>query len=457
MPNLRCIPWWVWPIAVLILLIATALCAIMIMRDGAMKELRQLAAKLEASGRGITVQHLVDSAPVVDPGRQAAAWALLGGSTSIKDPAVPVWGMRARFPVQADAARMAAETEAFLAATQAKREAWRRLHAEGPVTLGLLGWIREDLPDPPRASLVDASTCRTMNTQIALQLGTSFATEARAATDPMEALADLDALIAATGHRSSIIDTMILLRLGEMRDEAYLEATLRGADTTEWSDDAPDVLTGVAEAFRTERLLFGGSFYQGIVSGRGVGATPGMSSPGVLANGFGQWVYGAVAPHDVVVVQRGHLLGEDLCRTGVGDIAKMHAELQGQTWRHPIASIALPNLLEIAATGVQYDTSGRRLRIAALVAREWLRSGRLPADEAVLPPACMTLAAATRRCPAIRYQRLADSRFRLWTDPATPATDLLPAGRIDAPVPVTGPWAGKRWWLELDLSGIGQP
>lgn len=457
MLNPRSIPWWMWAIAALLLLIALALCTIVIMRDGAMKELRQLASELEASGRGIAVQHLVDGAPLVDPARQAAAWALVGGGSSIKDPAVPVWGMQACFPRAADAGRIATETESFLAATQAKREGWRRLHAEGPVTLGLLGWIREDIPDPARASVVGASSCRMMNFQAAVQLGTAFATEARASSDPTDALAELDSLIMATGTRGSIIDTMIRLRLGEMRDEAYLEATLRGTDTARWSQDAPDVLTQVAEAFRTERLLFGGGFYQDIVSGRGIGITPGVSTSWPLAERLGHWTYGAVVPHDVVVVQRGELLGEDLCRTGVGDVAKMHAELQRQTWRHPIASIGLPNLLEIAATGVQRDTSARRLRIAALVAQVWLSSGHLPADEAGLPAGCAALAAASKRCPAILYQRLDDSRFRLWTDPATPATDLLPAGRIDAPVPSTAPWVGRPWWLELDLSGIAQP
>lgn len=453
----RQIPWWAWPIAILLLLLAIGLCAITIMRDGAMKELRSLAAELEASGRGITVQRLVDGAPVVDPSRQAAAWALLGGGSPIKDPAVPVWGMQARFPRPADAQRMPAETAAFLTATHGKREAWRRLHAEGPVVLGLLGWLGQDIPDPARASVVTASACRTMNMQATMQLATAFAVEARAAADPASALAELSALVAATGTSGSIIDTMVRFRLRGILDEARLEAALRGADAGAWVRDAPDVLDEVAESFRTERLLFGGAFYQDVASGRGIGTTPGMGTSWPLVDRFGQWVYGAVAPHDVVIVHRGELLGEDLCRTGVGDVAKMHAELARQRWRHPIASIALPNLLEIATTGVQYDTSGRRFRIAAMLAREWLESRRLPVDEAALPAGCSTLAAASRRCPAIRYQRIADSRFRLWTDPATPATDLLPAGRIDAPGPATDPWTNRRWWLELDLSGIGQP
>ncbi len=455
--NLRLVPWWAWVVAVVLLLVATAMTAVMIMRDAAMRELRSFAAELEASGRGIAVQRLVDGVPIVDPARQAAAWMLLGAGSSIKDPTVPVWGMQARFPRPSDVGRMPAEKEAFLTATLGKREAWRRLRAEGPVTLGLIGWLREDIPDPARASAASAGACRTMSMQAAMQLATAFATEARASADPGAALAELSALVAATGNGGAIIDTMIRLRLRGILDEARLEAALRGADARAWSREMPDTLDEVAESLRTERLLMGGGFYQDITSGRGIGTTPGMGISWPLADRFGQWVYGAIAPHDVVVVHRGELLGEDLCRTGIGDVAKMQAELARQTWRHPIASIALPNLLEIAIAGVQHDVSGRRFRIAALLAQEWLESGRLPADEAALPAPCSALAAASKRCPAIRYQRIADSRFRLWTDPATPATDLLPAGRIDAPVPSTAPWTNRRWWLELDLSGIGQP
>ena len=56
--------------------------------------------------------------------------------------------------------------------------------------------------------------------------------------------------------------------------------------------------------------------------------------------------------------------------------------------------------------------------------------------------------------PEIHYSVVAPGRFRLWTDPATPATDLLPAGRIDAPKPTTAAWSEGKWWLELDLSQV---
>lgn len=458
-------PWWGWVVAVVVLLLGVVMTALFTYRQHGLSELRRLAKEIQAQGRGVTPGDFVARAPTVDRARQARAWMLIGngGGGWFGSPPVKTWGMDARFLRAAEMPKRDAESERILSRSATDRESWKKLHREGPVVVSAFGWVAEDLPDPANAGIMKTAAIRLPNLLAVRALATALATEAFRAPDPLPSLAELDALVSAQKPSGALIDAMILMATAAIRDQAWLEAVTRGANPAPWRADRNDLLAAVAEGFAAERMLFQGGLYQDVIAGRSLSPVMMGMSGGTWKETAGIWVSGRIAyftmPTDNAFGLRCSVHSEDFCRTGIDGGAPLMARLTDPWFRaiHPTASIIIPNLTESAITAVQAETAARRLRITGRLVHHWLATGSLPADETTADFPDCDLLAAQRHGPAILYERLTPTRFRLWTDPATPPTDLLPAGRIDAPKPTTLPWYNGGWCTELDLSALTPP
>jgi hypothetical protein len=126
-----------------------------------------------------------------------------------------------------------------------------------------------------------------------------------------------------------------------------------------------------------------------------------------------------------------------------------------------VASLTLPNLTECGVVAIESANGHRLARCAAAVADVYRRTSTLP--EAI--PAFATSAAIDANAPALLYERLSPSRFRIGIDPTGPLPPAIPADRwkatfyastLGAPPAKTTAFAGRgaRWSCEIDLDAI---
>ena len=453
----RTIPWWGWLLIVLGVLGVALLSTALVIRQRGWHELNALTDRIRAEGRGLTPADLVAEAPVVDVARQERAWALVGANGLYPEMRTKTWGMAAWDPSTKDPAKLAKESAQVLHDSATCRQQWRELRAEGHVVLSLFGWLKHDLPEPEKAGIAKMAASRIPNLMAMRQLANAFATEARTAPDPRLALAELDALVSSCSPNGSIIDAMMAIAVSAIRDEAWLEAATRGMDPEGWISLIPQHRLAALNGLRAERLSFGGGFYQDVQRGTHFPfASPTSSglAQEILSNCAGS-LYSVIAPKDIGLYERWMLAGEDVVRTNTGSLSALVPELTTNRWVHPISSIGLPNLTESGITGTQAELNARRVRLAALLTYALHQGTPLPASAADFSPEAQALAAPTAFTPGTQYERLSPTRFRLWTDPKSPSTELFPASRITAPKPTKARFTHQSSsWLELDLAPV---
>ena len=448
--NPRTWPWWTWILVILAMLVALVVSLGLVLRNQGMHELRITIDELHARGFNVLPRDLLARAPAVDPLRQARAWALFGNGGSWTSRTQPIYGPGAVASGDAEAKRI-------LADSAAARSEWRSLYQAGPVVLSLYGWVAAHTPDPDHAGIATLAASPIPSMLNLRNMAEALATEARRADDPRAALADLDALVAAGQPSGSMIDAFTCLAVAGIRDDAWLEAAARGViDPKPWIDArSADELAMVADGIAAERMLFGGGFVQDIHNGT-LDSFAYASFGGGLMERLAWYTttlpVPIAAPHDVAFYLREVTKGEVLARTGHGDVSNLGPRLRAERWRLPISAIALPDTGEAVISGAERAFQARVSRCAAGIAWDFAHGVALPADAAHLPAAVAALVPATAFAPTLRYTRLSATRFRLDCDPATPPTDLLPTGRIEAWKPIKERFKQTKWGLEWDLA-----
>jgi hypothetical protein len=463
-PHPRTWPWWIWVLLLVAVLVSILLSGALVIRSQGQRELRLVIDDLHARGLPVLPADLVARAPTVDAGRQARAWALFGGGGSWTEANVNTYGLQAI----ADSARrkkdgkiddrIASESARIIAASATARAEWRRLWQEGPVVLSAFGWLRAHLPDPEQAGFASMAATPIPSLLQVRYLASALATEARLAADPAPALADLDALVAAHQPSGSLIDAMIAIAIAAIRDDAWLEAVARGGEPRPWLTQNWDPMRHVADALAAERVFYAGGYVQDLRRGSlTLYSLFGLSSS---FSGGGRWESVSflgqlfvLGPHDAAFMLRELAVGETLARTGQSAAGgTVESRLRAQGWRVPVSRILMPNTLESVYTAAGSEFRGRMLRIAEGIVWNFRSTGTVPADAAHLPDLVAPLAAATAWSPALRYTRLSATRFRLDCDPATPPTEVIPAGRIEAWKPASSSFLVRHWGLEWDLA-----
>ena len=466
LPNPRHWPWWGWALCVVATLLTMVLSAALMYRQTGMRELRAEVARMQAAGYGVVPADLSKLMPTVDRARQNRAWALLGSAgPSWKEPKFPFAGLAARFSISSrspEKARIEHQTEIarLLEDSKTARADWATLSSEGPLVLTGLGWLTSDPATSSRTDL-ETNAAKTIPSLLQVrQLANVLAVEARVATDPRPALASLDAIITGQDHHGYQIDAMILIMVMQIRDDAWLEAVLRGTNPQPWLSNTVPCLTRVADSFAIERMLWCGLNTQQILNGK----TPVYSAFGWSGGSRSAWdeardfisnsLWWFLSPTDTMWYLRGITECERLNRDGHGDPKAMALKIHGFGWRTPISAMSLPNLAEAGTTAARAELVQRRSRLAGAIIHVWNTTKSLPTTLSELPPLTAQLAIPRADLPVIRYTRVSPTRFLLDSDPATPATPMVPSGTITAAPTLSGPYKSGPWSLELDLAEL---
>ena len=452
-------PWWGWVLAVCGAFVCVVLSAAFAWREMGIRSLKAEITQLQTAGRPALPGDLWRLIPPHDPERQERVWLLVSDASSpwllLKDTA----GMEARTTSGAALGDLAKNSQAILDGSHSMRSQWRALHREGPVVVSLLGWLSADFKDPSQIGMTESLMSRIPNLLTLMGLANALATAARLEADPRASWADLDALITATAHPGGVIDAMISMAIRRIRDSAYLEATLRGTDVEHWIQDCPSTLALLADGLIGVRALNGGGLAQdamqsrGLASGRTTPRNPFFARVRGWMNSRHYWL---TIADDARFALETFSWAEDVCRTGVDrgkpDLLKLH---DPWFWTfHPISTIALPNLAEAGTRAALAEVSARQYRLAALLVRQWRKDRLLPEPAHWADPQAHRLLAAQGLGPALIYERLSDTCLRISIDPHAPASDLLPAGRMNPVTKCTGAWKDAQGWIQLDLSQI---
>ena len=468
LPNPRHWPWWGWALCVVATLGTMTLSAALIYRQTGIHLLRAEVARLHAAGYGVVPADLSQQLPLVDRARQNRAWALFGPTgPSWNEPKYPIAGMTEKKSISSaspESTRIERNLEIArnLDDSKTARSEWVTLSTEGPLVLTGLGWLTID---PATSSLADfeanASNCVASLLRIR-QLANAFAVESRTATDPRPALVALDTLVAGQDHPGYLIDAMILLSTSQIRDEAWLEAVLRGTDPQPWLANTVPCLTRIADSIAIERMLWCGMQSQRILDGKTPGYNPSTwksfprsrSAWESITETLSDSGWSIFAPTDNLWYLRGITECERLSRDGLGDPAALIKEIYDFRWRVLTAAIALPNLAETVKTGARAELKQRRNRLSGALIQFWNTTKSLPNALSELPPLTAQLAIPRADLPVIRYTRVSPTRFLLDSDPATPGTNMVPSGTITAAPTLSGPYLSGQWSLELDLADL---
>ena len=466
LPNPRHWPWWGWALFVVATLLLMVMSAALVYRKTGMRELRAEVALLHAAGYGVVPADLSKLMPAVNRARQNRAWALFGSAGPIwKESKYPLAGISARLSIPSkspenERIKQRAEIFRLLDDSKTARADWATLSSEGPLVLTGLGWLTSD---PATSSPTDLET-NASNTIPSLlnvrQMANALAVEARVASDPRPALASLDAIITGQDHRGYLIDAMILIAVMQIRDDAWLEAVLRGTDPQSWISNTVPCLSRLADSFAIERMLWCGSNTRQILDGK----TPIFSGTSWSLAPRSTWddvkdsisnsMWSILAPTDNLWYLRGITECERVIRDGLGDPKGLALKIHDFRWRAPIAALALPNLAETGNTAARAEISQRRYRLAGAIIHVWNTTKALPNTLSELPLLTAKLAIPRADLPVIRYTRVSPTRFLLDSDPATAATPMIPSGTITAAPTLSGPFKSSLWSLELDLAEL---
>ena len=466
-------PWWGWVIVVVCTVLGVLFSGGVAYRQASLQALHATISEIRTAGRPALPADIFALAPSVDQDRQERLWRVVTDTSGGWWRLQGTGGMEGRFDRSRSPGKLALDSEAMLHGSAANREQWRALHREGPVIISGFGWLRRDVSDPTTIGLERAAATRIPNLLSLRGLGNALATESRLAEDPLHALRDLEALVQAMEKPVSLIDAMIVIAIQSIRDSTWLEATLRGVDPDPWVDLMPRPLEQIADGFAGERALFNGGLAQDALNQSGVGSRWGDSNVLSSAISFSvsntswsqvkSWFQGKLlwftCPSDARFLLQYNLLTEDVCRTGIDRTGPLFARLSEPIYGffHPISGIVVANGSVIAQSGAKAEISDRMYRIAACAVRQWYTTGELPAAEAWNQPQAQRLLAAFPLTPALQYQRLSATRFRIALDPAAPTTALVPAAAAAPTAKFKSPWSTGAHWLELDLAGIPRP
>ncbi len=446
--------WWMWVIAV-VLLLFTAMVSIHL---AGFARYRALQNELRSSGYPVTPVEFVALGPAVDADRQARLWPLVSWPGPKWQDAISQTKVRPPF-------NELSEQQPPLAVDLAKRDqalkdavydldALSTILAEGPCVVSVYGWIERD---PTRLATIDISQSeqsKTPNLLAVRSIVTALATRACLDTNPMPELRRLESFQRTLDHPGVLIDAMISISATKIRDDAILWLATRGRVGTEtllpWVAEPPLQLQWCADGYAGERCIWQEPFsrlnwgFSGVIG----------SDSAFLADMLAFLVEWPIQGYDLTVcssrvaqVEAG-LLGKPVpsgCNMPLG-IPPL------------LTNIILPNLQECAVTAIEAATQHRLKRCAALISAAYRRDGILPAT---LPPEAQGLR-VNDNIPALIYERLSPSRFRIGTDPSGLRPPLIPVVRwkpgyvstIGSPPSSSKSNVVGRWSLEIDLDAI---
>lgn len=443
--------WWMWVVAGILLLV----CLTIAVRIHGTIAFAETQAELKRMGFATTMAEFVAAGPAVDRDRQERLRRLMLSRAGWMDDiasAMPADHLQEQRVTATDLAKRGNA----LRNGAADMGVLGALLAEGPVELSLFGWCERD---PAKLCAITVST--TVTTQLPDLLtcrawANWWSIRACLDPDPEPHLRELNRLVTAMSHPGVLIDAMIAIACSAIRDQTHLWLATRGRLPPDrlraWSAEAPPHRLWCASGWSGERCVF-----QEPLSRMqwGFGSLAGSSDPWYEA-----WAFVRLWPF------QGH--DSAFCVSSLaGSEARLLGRIPPAVRRPPFAfmgltsMISLPNLDECGVVAIESANGHRLARCAAAVADSYRRIGSLP--DAI--PASAPSAAIDADAPALLYERLSPSRFRIGIDPAGPLPPTIPADRwkatfyastIGAPPAKMAAFAGRgaRWSCEIDLDAI---
>jgi len=441
--------WWFW----LIIILALAASALVAIRIAGMRRYADLQTELRGLGYATTMEELVALAPPVDRDRQERFRRIMESRSKwIEDIhyARPANDLREQRHAPKDLERR----------DRALRDGATDMHAitgifdEGPVELSMFGWCERD-PAKLRGISISTATATPLPNLLAVRAFANWwSLRACLDADPEPHLKNLDRLVAAMDRPGALIDAMIVIAVGAIRDQTHLWLATRGRLGDErlrtWGAEAPHHLAWCASGFTGERCLF-----HEPLSRMGWGH-------GIWFNGKG--IVGEVLTFAQIWPLQGYEAA--YCSSAIaGTESRLFNRTEPTIREMPfgyhglIYRIAMPNLFESVTTAAEAANQHRMNRLAALIAMHHHRTGSLPVLTD-LPPALGP------DLPALLYETFPPHRFRIGIDPKGPLPPSVPADRwtgkdyasaIGQPPSKSPQSPNRRWSMELDLAAILVP
>lgn len=434
--------WWHWLLLMAVVLLLIMVAVVLGMRLSGEQRYAEMTAALRAAGKPITIDDVLATLtpPEKDVQEQWRRWA---DSAPIYPDAKFSYETWNRFASGHE--DLPADQRQPIEDLRGTMQPARDLLANDQLRIGFSGFIHELAPLEKRTlEEVNAITSRAVGDFLASRtLAQWLAHEAAIAMDPRPALLDLDRLIRRFRQPLSLIDSMVLFRIHELRDQAYRTIALQGRLPDDlraaWVAEPPAAYDWIADALETERAVFNGVFAKTFLTMSWSTAAFSPDPLGMTGDSWtplnipsGTWMWSTALLDSATIAEVEAHASARLRRERLDPIsATLDHRIQ-----FIIARISLPNLLMCASNGVKTNASHRIERLAVRLVSDLPRLG-LPTDEAdLLAQLGPHSLAAVDDLVALRYERLADDRFRLSIDPGTPVPDFADAALVSS-------WAGS--------------
>lgn len=443
--NLR---WWHVAIIAFSILAAVWFSVETIMRQSGLARYRAVQARLKAEGRPVCLNDL---------------WALASPADRLVQESFKSWErsvVKSKDLFPNDFQRWAAIVAGEQPLAEADRASLERARAEvetgclllrrGDLELNNLSGLESDLPPGP-LTVTDLYAFRGPTLLVMRGLAEHLRREAFLAEDPSQACADLDALHKALSRPVSLIDSMIVIACDHIRDRAMVELAQRQRLPRVWRDrwlaEESQCLAQVAAGYTGERCMFVDACVNGLRQGgedlAGKFLYPEQEAPSVLQRLNGKMATWLTGYADCAIMATTISQIEDRLsgrsRAPIPEFSAIRKDL------HSIGLIAMPNLLASSPFALEADAHQRLTRLAVRVIL-LAEQGPLPADGAELLRRLENTKALDPGGDHLRlyYQRLAEDRFRLGVDPASPIPDFDAPGHMPARCRLSGKPASKK-------------
>jgi hypothetical protein len=257
--NLR---WWHWLLLLLVFIFAIMFAIMLTLRSMGRSDYQRVITEIRAQGKIATLDEFIASVPAVDVALQEE-WDRWSKSAPEYPKYIAPDSGKSVDPMAwkkfiLGKASVPPDVLIELNSTRAAFEPALRMLRTGKLLTTAFGWIVQDLPPEKRAQLSvfeirpNLLTCRSLTNWLHH--------EACTAADPSITLADLRHLHRAMQRSGCLIDSMIAIAVGSIRDQAYLHLQLLGrlpeAEQKRWCEETCDYLHDVASGFDGERAWF---------------------------------------------------------------------------------------------------------------------------------------------------------------------------------------------------------
>lgn len=464
-PRLR---WWMW-MALAITVLAAAMTAV---RLHGFATLADTEAALTARGLPDLTAFLA-SAPTGDADRQERLARLLlsQGSWGDKPPQLPFRELREARPQAGNLKQL----DGFVASGRASIRDLEAILDDGPVCLGLTGW----LPRNP-AAVRRLSPQEIWQRQTGLALMSSrawlnwYGIQACLADDPAPYLHRIDQLHAALLEPGCVLDAMVSIACSSIRDQIRLWLATRGRlevpRMQAWMAEHPQQMAWMRRGLAGERICGAAQLtrmrWEDLCIAVDPATTP-HAAPSWQGRLLGAMIWPVIGHEAVVGVDAIAIVEERAAGLPSRPAATMPAGLASRLGSQYGYSD------EFLVTGFEAAYAHRLNRIIAICAALRRSGGALPAEERTLADLMPTglLAERSANEPAIRYERLSESRIRCGLDPSAAKPPIIPATRwtattvagssgygtgVGSPA-ATAPYVWMRWSVEVDLDAILVP